>query len=186
MKAILYRILTALSLGLIIVSCGSGQAPLAGTNSPSVTQATPTPTQTPTTLATITPTPTQTAQAQTPQAVQPLSPPSSGNHDRGKIEFASGTTSATVEGNLASKAVDQFTFDATENQTGTITIASPNQDVLLTLVAPSGSPIQRYQSGQSNWSGTLPESGTYRVSAVATNQASSYKLTVAIGQKSGT
>ncbi len=181
-----HRILV-LWLGSIAVGCTQAVTPQSQTSSPPIAQTSPSPVETPTTTASATPTPvTQTPQAQSPQAVQSLDAPTTGNRDRGKINFAAGSSSATVEGNLASKAVDQFTFDATANQTGTITIDSQNQNVLLTLVAPSGSPIQRYQSGQSSWSGTLPESGTYRISAVATQQAS-YKLTLTIAQKkSGT
>lgn len=172
------RILAALWLSSIVAACTQSVTPQAQTTSSPAVQPT-----------TATPAPLQTPQAQPPQTIQPLNSQTStnaqttGNRDRGKINFAAGSSSATVEGNLASKAVDQFTFDATANQTGTITIESPNQDVLLTLVAPSGSPIQRYQSGQSNWSGTLPESGTYRVNVVATKQAASYKMNVSIGQK---
>jgi hypothetical protein len=88
-----------------------------------------------------------------------------------------------VEGNLASKEMQQYTFDATADQTAIITITSPNQSVLLTVVTPSGSPIQRYQSGQASWSGTLPETGLYRISAVATEQASPYKVSITIAPK---
>lgn len=168
-------------LGTIIVGCGQSVTPQAQTPTPpTASQPAPSPTQTPTPIAT--PAPTQTAEAQAPQTAQPLSPPASSSGDRGKIEFAAGSSSATVEGTLANKATAQYTFDAAADQTATIAISSPNQVALLTLVAPSGSPIQRYQSGLATWSGTLPETGTYRISVVAT-QATSYKLNLAIAQK---
>lgn len=160
----------------IAASCGQSRTPQADPASSPPTQSAPSPTQSPMPAST----PTQPLQAQAPQPTQ--SPLSAIPNDRGKIEFAAGSSSATIEGDLANKAMAQYTFDAVENQTATITITSPAQSVLLTLVSPSGSPIQRYQSGLSTWSGTLPESGTYRVSVVAT-QASSYKLNLAISQK---
>ena len=173
-KSILERPFTILIVCLLTIATGCGQStpPQSAAPAPTQSASSPSPVQTPT----------QTTQAQAPQdsqVAQPLSPPS----DRKKITFEPGSSSTTIEGNLASKATEQYTFEATANQTGTITITSPNQTVLLTLVAPSGSPIQRYQSGQSNWTGTLPESGAYRVSVVATDQASSYKLNVSILQK---
>ncbi len=168
-----YPGILVLWLGTILGGCGQSTTPLAEspTPTPTVTPASPSPI--PTTPTTPAPTP----EVQAPQAAQPLSPPAS--DDRKKIEFAAGSSSATVDGTLANKAIDQYTFEATANQTATISIDSPNQAVLLTLVSPSGSPIQRYQSGLSSWSGSLPESGIYRVSAVAT-QASSYKLNITI------
>lgn len=170
--------LLAVSLSVLFTSCA-----------PSTPPQSVAPTTAPSPIATPSPLPSPPQVTATPQTSQPLSPPAdrkSTSADRTAIQFEPGKTSTTVEGKLASKAIVQYTFDATANQTATVTITSPNQTVLLTLVAPSGSPIQRYQSGQSSWSGTLPETGTYRVSVVATDQASDYQLSVAIAPKAGT
>lgn len=176
----IYAVVLMFGSGTIMAGCTQSAPPQAEAPSPTPTAPASSPIPSPTPAA---PTSTQPLQAQAPQSTSSPSTslaPTSG--DRGKIEFAAGSSSATVEGDLAGKEMAQYTFDAVENQTATITITSPNQAVLLTLVSPSGSPIQRYQSGLSSWSGTLPESGTYRVSAFAT-QASDYKLNVAISPK---
>lgn len=159
----------------LLTSCGQSTPPQA--IAPTPTAITPSPSPLP-------PPPTVTAPTQpteSPQTALPLSPQAT--NDRKKIEFNSGSTSTTVSGKLASKETAQYSFDATANQTATVTITSPNQTVLLTLVAPSGSPIQRYQSGLSSWNGTLPETGTYQVNVVATDQASDYQLSIAIAPK---
>jgi hypothetical protein len=129
-------------------------------------------------LTDTTPSASQTDATSAPQIAQAT--PSEGSHDRGQIAFQTGSTSTSVQGNLASKAIDRFTFTASAGQPATIAIESPNQDVLLTLVDPQGSPIQRYQSGSASWSGKLPTNGTYVVDVIATGSASTYKLNVSI------
>lgn len=166
-------------IGLIVLltSCAPSTPPQAVAPSPTPTPTAPSPSPLPT--PPIVPTPTQPTES--PQTSQPLSPQTT--NDRQTIEIDPGKTSTTVSGKLASKAIAQYRFDAAANQPATVTITSPNQTVLLTLVAPSGSPIQRYQSGLSSWSGTLPETGTYQINVVATDQASDYQLSLAIAPK---
>jgi hypothetical protein len=101
--------------------------------------------------------------------------------DRGAIEFQSGATSALIRHYLpANGDIDRYTLEASAGQPANISISSPGEQVLLTIVDPNGNPISRYQSGLARWSGTLPADGTYIVEAVATGGASSYDLRVNI------
>ncbi|NDJ18696.1 hypothetical protein [Myxacorys almedinensis] len=112
--------------------------------------------------------------------VAQAAPTTGGDRDRGAITFAPGSTSASVEGSLPRRAIDRYTFIASTGQNGTISIESPDQTVLLTLIDPQGSPIQRYQSGSSSWSGKLSDSGTYIIDVVSTKEASTYTLNISI------
>lgn len=120
------------------------------------------------------------ASASPSSPVAQATPSTDASRDRGQITFSPGSTSTSIDGNLASKAIDRYTFVASAGQNGTISIDSPNQTVLLTLIDPQGSPIQRYQSGSSSWSGKLNDSGTYIIDVVATGDASTYKLNVSV------
>jgi outer membrane biosynthesis protein TonB len=163
----------------LIVGCSSAPPP------PPVTQATP-----------ASPSPTPTVSPSTPVPVAPASPEASPaptsspdpeppvaktkEVENQVIQFQPGKTETSVQGKVTSKGIDRFTFEATAGQPGKISITSPNQDVLLTLIDPQGSPIQRYQSGSATWDGTLPTSGTYTVDVFGGGQDSSYTLTVSI------
>lgn len=124
--------------------------------------------------------PTQSSEASSP-TVSPALPSATGAiDDQKRIQFQAGATTATVEGTLTAKKVDRYTFEAKAGQSASVSISSPRQDVLLTIVDPQGSPIQRYQSGSSSWSDKLPTDGVYIVDVVATGETSNYTLTVSI------
>jgi hypothetical protein len=153
-------------------------------NTPSPTASSPpatsSPTQTPIPAVPNT-VPTDPLSATPTPAPAPSEPSATGAIDDQKpIQFQPGATTATVEGKLPAKRIDRYTFAATAGQSTTVSINSPGQDVLLTIVDPQGSPMQRYQSGSPTWSGKLPTDGIYMVDVVATGKASSYTLTVSI------
>jgi hypothetical protein len=97
-------------------------------------------------------------------------------HQRGLIQIQSGKTSAQIESFLLLHNIDRYTFQASAGQNATLTIHSPDQDVLLTIVDPEGSPIVRYESGKSQWVGKLPMSGTYTIDAVNVKADTKYTL----------
>ncbi|MBW4540500.1 MAG: hypothetical protein KME43_15340 [Myxacorys chilensis ATA2-1-KO14] len=192
MKSILKRnLLSSLcsaSLGFaVLAGCAPSNPPVAVTPEATPSQLPPPPPQAAIKAAPNNAAPDNAPTVQAPTSASPgssptaqASPSTDGNRDRGQITFPAGSTSTSVDGNLASKAIDRYTFTASAGQNGTISVESPNQTVLLTLIDPQGSPIQRYQSGASSWSGKLNDNGTYIVDVVATGDASTYKLNVSI------
>jgi hypothetical protein len=101
--------------------------------------------------------------------------------NRGAIEFQAGATSALIRRYLpATDDIDRYTLQASAGQPANISISSPGQKVLLTIIDPNGNPIVRYQGNISRWSGTLPADGTYIIEAVADGGASSYDLRINI------
>ncbi len=181
------RTVVTIALPLLLFGCSAPPTP------PPVTESTPTPLPSPPPSVTVSPSaPVPVAPASVPPAASPSptssadpEPPSAKTKDSSSkvIQFQPGSTVSSVEGKLVSKSLDRYTFEASAGQPGNISISSPNQDVLLTLIDPQGSPIQRYQSGGSTWSGKLPTSGTYIVDVFASGQDSSYALTVSIQPK---
>lgn len=101
-------------------------------------------------------------------------------HNRGNIKFLLGQTYAKVDGYLAPQNIDRYRFRATAGQHCNLSVRSPNQQVLLTLIDPNGNPIVRYQSGAADWSGKLPANGTYQLDVVNQSRASSYNLRLSI------
>jgi hypothetical protein len=101
-------------------------------------------------------------------------------NNQGAITFPPGGTSTSVNGSLAPQNIDRYTFQANVGQSASLTINSPNSQVLLTLVDPNGNPLVRYQSGATSWSGKLPANGTYQVDVVNQANPSSYTLGLSI------
>lgn len=119
-------------------------------------------------------TPPQPAPTATPTtAVPPTGQPT-------RINFAPGATSTTVSGSTNANSTAEYVLRAATGQTMTVNIASPNNDVLLTVVSPTGVPLKRYVDGSSFWTGTLPETGDYNLKAVAVGGATSYTLEVSV------
>ncbi|MBW4421755.1 MAG: hypothetical protein KME13_21470 [Myxacorys californica WJT36-NPBG1] len=170
----------------VLVGCAPSNPPTAVTPEATPSQLPPPPPQAAVKAAPNNAAPNNAPAVQVPTSASPdsspaqASPSTDGNRNRGQITFPAGSTSTSVDGNLASKAIDRYTFVASAGQNGTISVESPNQTVLLTLIDPQGSPIQRYQSGASSWSGKLNDNGTYIIDVVATGDASTYKLNVSI------
>ena len=63
----------------------------------------------------------------------------------------------------------------------TITLTSPASNVLLTIYGlDDGSPLVRYVSGATSWSGTLPATQDYMVEAFATGNNTTFTLKATI------
>ncbi len=99
-----------------------------------------------------------------------------------RIQFASGGTSAQVNGQIDATCVDTYALNAQAGQFMQLRVSSPANNVYLTLVSPGGSPLARAQAGAQTFNGNLPESGDYtiQISAPAGTTLTSYLLTVAI------
>lgn len=108
-----------------------------------------------------------------------------GTRDLGPIEFAPGSTTASIDNFIDPSGIDRYTFDASAGQPATVNISSQTGQVLLTLVAPDGTPLVRSQSGRTSWSGNLPMDGTYTVDAVNQYSGAQYSVNLNIQPVSG-
>jgi hypothetical protein len=98
-----------------------------------------------------------------------------------RIEFAPGTTSATVQGDLAAHESHDYILRAQEGQTMSVTIDSPQDNVLLTIVGADGVPlVNGLMSGAMSWLGQLPATQDYTLRALAPLEAASYTMEVSI------
>ena len=61
-----------------------------------------------------------------------------------------------------------------------VEITSPNNDVLLEIVAEDGTPLKRYQNGPPSWTGQLPATQDYFIRAVSVGADTSYTLRVSL------
>jgi hypothetical protein len=94
-----------------------------------------------------------------------------------RIQFQPGAISASVNGSVSAHAVTSYILGAQAGQTMTVTLTSPAHNVLLTIYGlDDGSPLVRYVSGASSWSGTLPATQDYVVEAFATGNTSTFTL----------
>ncbi len=99
-----------------------------------------------------------------------------------RITFATGATSATVNGRIDGASMDNYLLDASAGQYMQITVASPAGEAYLTVVSPQGSPLARAQAGAQSFSGSLPETGDYRISVSSPSATAhtTYTLTVTV------
>ena len=97
------------------------------------------------------------------------------------INFASGAISETLDGSVRDHAINTYLARANKNQAATVKITSPSTDVLLTIYGlEDGSPLVRYVSGASSWSGVLPATQVYVIQAVSVGSATDYTIKVTI------
>jgi hypothetical protein len=98
-----------------------------------------------------------------------------------RIQFAPGAISAILDGYLRSHDTNYYLAQARKNQSMTVTIDSPHDDILLTIYGiEDGSPLIRYVAGQTSWNGLLPRTQDYMIEAVSTGGNASYTLKVVI------
>jgi heat shock protein HslJ len=103
-----------------------------------------------------------------------------GKDNGARIEFPPGESSAEVFAELAGGVTDSYLVRGQQGQTMSVEITSPNNDVLLNVIAEDGTPLKRYQNGPPSWTGTLPATQDYVLQVVSVGQASSYTLHVSI------
>lgn len=99
-----------------------------------------------------------------------------------RIRFASGATSAQVSGRIDGLSMDTYLLEARAGQFMQVFVTSPTSEAYLTVVSPGGSPLARAQAGAQSFSGTLPETGDYRlvVSSPSGTAHTTYTLTVSV------
>jgi LysM repeat protein len=97
-----------------------------------------------------------------------------------RITFAAGGTSAVMQGSVAPNGVDRYVLRALVGQTLTVTIVSPQTDVIVEVWGADGTVLISDHAGATNWtSSALPTTQDYYIDAQATGAAqAAYTLTV--------
>lgn len=169
------RLPNSISCLIVVTVLASACVPFFG---PSPTTAPPVPSSTralQATTATMTaaPSPTPISTATTPAAGGQAGPP--------RIQFPSGATTATIQGNLASNGMDSYVLQVPAGQTLTVNV-SGQAHMLLQISGADGSPLKTYGAGGSNWSGRVPSTQDYAIGITTDDgSASSYTLQLALG-----
>jgi hypothetical protein len=98
-----------------------------------------------------------------------------------RIQFAPGSISATIPGNLQGGQTNYYLARAFAGQTMRVQILSPHNDIFLTIYGmDDGSPLVRSVMGLWEWSGVLPATQDYMIEAVSTGPSAGYTLVVTI------
>ncbi|MEZ0491426.1 peptidase [Kineococcus sp. TBRC 1896] len=101
------------------------------------------------------------------------------------LHFARGATSTDVRGHVGAGGDRRYTFQARAGQTATFHLARSTSAMTWTLVGPTGPSVHDAHSPrQSDFTYTLPESGTYYVDIVS-SRAATYDLSLSIPATTG-
>jgi hypothetical protein len=109
----------------------------------------------------------------------PSPTPTSPRTDVARIQFASGTTSETLDGHLETDEVERYVLRALAGQIMRVRLTSPEESICLRVEAPSGASIEGRAEGETFWRGPLPVTQDY-VILVSSDQAADYELTVIV------
>jgi len=181
---------TLVMLALIVTAC---KLPAAGAPPTVTTQAPAVPTPTTVVLAeptntSIPPTPvvvTATSVPPTPVPPTPvLATPSASTPtplpQAIRIQFATGGTSAIIDGDLEAGQTLSYVLKASATQTMNVKISSPNGDVYLGVFGADGTILLVREAQSTTFSGLLPSTQDYYLSLTASGAATSYSLSVEI------
>lgn len=97
-----------------------------------------------------------------------------------RIRFAAGGTSATVPGNIGPGQVRQYVLGASAGQTMTVSVASPNNDVVLAIWGADGAVLLSDHAGATEWQGELPATQDYFIGLSGAAGQTLFRLTVVI------
>lgn len=113
-----------------------------------------------------------------PGASSPGDPPP-GRPER--IRFASGATSATVDGFSIANAPKRYVLRAMAGQEMTVNLVTPSAFTYITVLTPDGGNLAGADGIIQNWTGRLPATGDYTVEVINTAQgAANFTLRVTI------
>ncbi len=146
---------------------------------PSATSAAPTPVVVTATALPPVAIPT-TAVIATSQPATPLPPTPSPLPPASRIEFATGGTSAVVEGQVDAGQTVYYVLNASAAQTMSVKVSSPNANVFLGVFGADGQVFLNSASQDTVWEGALPASQDYYLSLTPASGSSSYSLSVGI------
>jgi hypothetical protein len=96
-----------------------------------------------------------------------------------RVKFARGRTTAVLQGTIRRGVSNDYLLGARRGQDMTVHLASRG-DVSFTVLTPSGQALSDFSR---DWSGSLPESGDYRINVLPPTETSapaSYTLEITI------
>ncbi len=124
-------------------------------------------------LPTAAPSPSLTSTATTPAGAALVGPQ--------RIQFAPGSSKATIQGKLVANGMDSYVIQVPAGQTLSAN-ASSQAKTLLQISGADGSPLKTYGAGGASWSGTVPSTQDYMIGITTEDgSAASYTLVVALG-----
>jgi peptidoglycan/xylan/chitin deacetylase (PgdA/CDA1 family) len=102
------------------------------------------------------------------------------------IQLEPGTTLTTFEREIGFNQIDHFLVHASAGQLMAVEIISPHTDVLLSIYGEDGGEVLTSVLAETNtWTGVLPATQDYRISAVATGGGTDYSLFVELAGSGG-
>ncbi len=100
------------------------------------------------------------------------------------IRFAAGATSATITGNIAAGATQEFTVRAGARQLLFVDVTAQKPDVFLEITGRSGGQVLVSAASRlTHWQGTLPATQSYSIRLVSTGAAQAFSLAVTIPRR---
>ena len=96
-----------------------------------------------------------------------------------RIQFAAGSTSAVIDGNIQAGQTVYYVLKASATQTMSVKISSPNGDVYLGVLGADRTVLLPSSNLDTIWSGTLPTTQDYYLS-LTSSSTTSYTLSVNI------
>jgi peptidoglycan/xylan/chitin deacetylase (PgdA/CDA1 family) len=102
------------------------------------------------------------------------------------IQLEPGMTSTTIEREIGFNQIDHYLVSAAAGQLMTVEIISPHTDVLLSIYGEDGGEVLTSVLAEANtWTGALPVTQDYRISAVAAGAGTAYSLFVDLAASGG-
>jgi hypothetical protein len=100
------------------------------------------------------------------------------------IRFAPGATSATITGDIAAGAAQEFTVRASARQLLMVDVTTQKPDVFLEITGRSGGQVLVGAAARlTHWQGTLPATQSYSIKLVSTGAAQAFSLVVTIPRR---
>lgn len=100
-----------------------------------------------------------------------------------RLVMASGATNVSVSGSLSQNERANYLVGAASGQYLMAALTSGSRNLYLQVQAPNGSSLLSASQQQTSWQGTLPASGDYLVSAVASGLGGDFNLSVTIPER---
>ena len=99
-----------------------------------------------------------------------------------RIKFAKGKSSATVGGAVLRDEVHYYLVKVNKGQKMTVKISALEKNASFRIINPSGEYLEG--AGElddpTNWNGTIPKSGDYKIEVAPNRGNATYRLTVSI------
>lgn len=104
------------------------------------------------------------------------------------VQFARGTSSATIKGSIKGAQTIDYTLGAKAGQTMSVTLATKHGANYFNVLPPGSNDVALFvgSSGGNEWTGALPADGEYKLrvylmrSAARRNETANYTLTVGV------